>query len=350
MKDIVRAIISAGVRAPSGDNCQPWLFRHTDSQIDIHIVPERAKSFFDYEFRGSMISVGAVIENLRTQAAQFNYECAIEYACGIGEQDPAATITLKRSDRVAADTDYLSAMRERTVNRRPYWPGSLDKKYVNEFAMNPVDETGMHFFLNRDEINAWARVVYLADAIRYSHPQIHSDVFSNILLSKREAENRRMGLEIDRLGAGPIAKPLMWLIKPWSRMSNLRKFGMDSLLARHSQLMAIMSGGICLVTVPSDEAQYWIKAGEQTQRLWITAQRLGICVHPMTVALYLGLRYRSAGMKEFLPHHEAILDEMIHGLDRLIPTGIGAMLFRFGKGMRMRSTSIRLPLDRFVTE
>jgi hypothetical protein len=239
-------------------------------------------------------------------------------------------------------------MNDRTVNRRPFLPIPVGAKKIDLLEAEPVEDTRTQFFTARSRIRDWARLIYLADQIRYSHPTIHSEVFSKILLSKQEAESRRMGLEIDRLGAGPIAKPLMWLIKPWERMSMLSRFGADSLLARHSQLMGLLSGGMCLITINSDEPELWVKAGEQTERLWVTAQRLGLCVHPMTVALYLGMRYRDAGLSDFLPAHRTILEEINKGLEELVTTGVGTMLFRFGRGIQMRNTSIRMPIDGFI--
>jgi hypothetical protein len=102
------------------------------------------------------------------------------------------------------------------------------------------------------------------------------------------------------------------------------------------------------VVVPSDGADEWIRAGEQVQRLWVRAQSLGFCVHPMTVALYLDLRYRHEGMENFLPEHQTWLHSMRTLLAQVLPTGIGAMLFRIGYGWKMKTQAIRLPVETFL--
>ena len=35
VSEVVRKIIEAGIRAPSGDNCQPWRFEVRGSEVDV---------------------------------------------------------------------------------------------------------------------------------------------------------------------------------------------------------------------------------------------------------------------------------------------------------------------------
>src|ERR687893_1423221 len=85
-------LLDAAIRAPSGDNCQPWSF-HLDGEtrISIHTVPERAKSFFDYENCATSLSVGAVIENMRVQAASEGGKLQVQYPTGMGISQPITT-------------------------------------------------------------------------------------------------------------------------------------------------------------------------------------------------------------------------------------------------------------------
>lgn len=66
----LKRIIEAAIRSPSGDNCQPWSFNlKSEQQLEITTVPKSAESFFDYNCEGTLLSLGAVVENVRTQAA-----------------------------------------------------------------------------------------------------------------------------------------------------------------------------------------------------------------------------------------------------------------------------------------
>ncbi|HKN88576.1 MAG TPA: hypothetical protein VJV04_17055 [Nitrospiraceae bacterium] len=157
-----------------------------------------------------------------------------------------------------------------------------------------------------------------------------------------------MGLEIDRLGIGPLGGMLLRCLRPWHRVQRFSRWGLIRILARQSGLLARSTGALVLVTIDRAASQDWMRAGEQVQRLWIQAQEQGLQTHPMPVALYLDQRYQGEGLKEFLPSHRQLLKELRSRLADLIPAGFGAMLFRIGRGWSMRGQSVRLPLDRFI--
>ena len=118
-----RKLVEAAIRAPSGDNCQPWYFRFQGNRVEIDLVPHRAESFFDFRHRGSFLSVGAVVENIRVQAACLSLELAVSYPGGEVRGVPAASACLRK--RTPADNSchaLLAALRGRTVNRRPFLP------------------------------------------------------------------------------------------------------------------------------------------------------------------------------------------------------------------------------------
>ena len=351
MDTLIQRLISAGIRAPSGDNCQPWWFDpDPDGRIGIHVLPELARSFFDYQHHGSLISVGAVIENMRIQSLAEGYACHVDYIGAVGRERPAARLSFSPLAAQAGSSTYLHAMERRTVNRRPYLPLPLGRDRLDPLLTDPVDDVETAFIRRRSEVRKWARLVYLADRIRYSHPVIHSEVFSKIRLSRKQAEREQSGLEIDRLGAGPLAAPLMWLLTPWPRMQQLRRLGVDRLLARHTQLMTHASGALCLVSIRDNSPDQWIRAGEQIERLWIRAEADGLCVHPVTVALYLDQRYQDNHLEGFEASHAPLLEAIHNGLRQLHPNGVGTMLFRIGHGLRMSRPAIRRPATAFYDQ
>ena len=348
----LQALIAAGIRAPSGDNCQPWQFRLDASRerLYIDLIPERAKSFFDYQHNASFLSIGAVIENLRIEAALLGFRLQLEYLDGEAPGEAAAWITLADDNPDPECARLEPAMLRRSVNRRPYFRVRPSAGQQQALTSNPVQKTRTQIFTQRQEIKAWARLIYLADRIRYSHPTIHDELFSKILLSREQINTRRMGLEYDRLGIGPGSTGILKLLKPWQRMQKLARFGVDKGLSNQSRMLAMSSGAIVLVTIAGNNAEHWMRSGEQIERLWVTAEHVGLCVHPMTVALYLSQRYSAEGMKNFLPEHEPLLKEISTGLQPFLGGEIGAMVFRLGKAMKMSGTAIRLPLDDFLPE
>ena len=344
-----RAIVGSAIRAPSGDNCQPWRFRFVADRVEIDLVRERSQSFFDYRERASLLSIGAVIENIRVQAACLGVDVSVSYPDGEFAGDGAvASVALRESSAAnPLACARLSAVHSRTVNRRPYLPTRIDASKQREWTANPCEGVDITIIEDRATIARWARVIYLADRIRWSHPTIHREVFSSIRFSRRDALRERTGLQIERLGAGPLAVPLMRLLRPWSRMTRLTRLGADAALANHTRMMALCTGALVLVTVGTEVAAQWIRAGEQVQRLWVTAQQQRLSVQPVPVALYLDQRFRSEGKIHFEPSHTPFLTEMRRQLAVLVGDRVGAMIYRVGIGLRMRDTAIRLPEESF---
>lgn len=48
MEEIIRQIIEAGIRAPSGENSQPWRFLLKGDLIELYNLPERDESLYKW--------------------------------------------------------------------------------------------------------------------------------------------------------------------------------------------------------------------------------------------------------------------------------------------------------------
>jgi tRNA A37 threonylcarbamoyladenosine dehydratase len=75
---VVRAILTAGIQAPSGDNTQPWVFRLVGEKIHLELEMKNNPSYFDYKQIPAFVSAGAVIENIRISATFYGLETVIE--------------------------------------------------------------------------------------------------------------------------------------------------------------------------------------------------------------------------------------------------------------------------------
>ncbi|WP_447977149.1 hypothetical protein [Candidatus Nitrospira bockiana] len=340
-------VLEAAVRAPSGDNCQPWSFCFEDAQtLRVAIVPERAASFFDHAHAATYLSVGTVVENVRVAAACEHMEMDVTYG-----RDPTAACRLvfRPDPHVIPERNRLSALFRRTVNRHPFVPRPVPPGVLRALLGDPVPGTSVELITTRPAIAGWARVIELADRIRYSHPVIHEELFATIRWTPEEADRLRTGLEVDRLGLGPLARPLLRSLRPWPRVKRWSRWGLITALAKQSHWLARACGALVLVAGPGKTPADWIRVGEQVQRLWIAAEEAGWHTHPMPVCLYLDHRYRLEGLTRFLPEHAPLLAELRSELSRLITDGVGGMLFRLGRGLPVRGRSVRLPVDAFVT-
>jgi hypothetical protein len=348
LTEFQRRILAAAIRAPSGDNCQPWRFHFkAERVVSVSADFNRAKSFFDFEHRATALSIGASIENMRVQAASEGFATELAYETEDYGQN-YATLTFLRNEAMRMSQARVAALFQRTVNRRPFLPVAISPSLRARLLEEPIDGVMVQIISERHGISRWAEVIEIGDRIRYSHPEIHEELFSKLLINRRMAQDVRMGLELDRLGVGPLGGALLRGLRPWPRMQRLSRWGLVSLLARQSGFLARFSGALVLVMTRHTGSPSWVRAGEQVQRLWIKAQEHGLQTHPMPVALYLDHRYRSEGLSNFLPGHDDHLRRLRSRIESLVPAGMGVMLFRLGWGWPMRGQSVRLPMGRFL--
>ena len=348
MTDFQTRLLAAAVRAPSGDNCQPWSFQFKGPDVvTVRADLNRAKSFFDYEQSATALSIGAVVENMRVQAASEGFVANVTYGHE-SESCPSATLLFSHYVSQEVPRPRVESLFVRTVNRRPFLPIRPSPTTILQLLENPVSGTGVRVITQRQAISQWAHAIELADRIRYSHPEIHEELFSKLLFTNKIAQEVRVGLEVDRLGLGPFGAVFLQWLRPWERVQRLSRWGLVRILAGQSGMLARSTGALVLVTIPTGTRHNWIKAGQQVQRLWIRAHELGLQTHPMPVALYLDQRYRQEGFGRYLSHHHSLLIGLRQRLANLIQEGIGAMVFRIGYGWGMKGQSVRLEMEKLI--
>ncbi|MBK7455013.1 MAG: twin-arginine translocation signal domain-containing protein [Anaerolineales bacterium] len=92
-KSPVERIIAAGILASNPHNSQPWLFRVTDSTIDLFAVPERQIGVIDPFRREMYIGLGCAVENMRLAAEAEGFTPTIRLMPDLTTELHAASIS-----------------------------------------------------------------------------------------------------------------------------------------------------------------------------------------------------------------------------------------------------------------
>jgi len=353
--NLIEKLLEAGIRAPSGDNCQPWHFEVIDSsEIILTIAPDCAKNFFDVDFSATYISIGAVLKNIEVAANHFNAETKHSTVITNDNSSPIKIKILINPIKLDQKKlpDLYIPMLNRTVNRRPYFPQKLSKSMWNDLITSTdYKEVHVATYTHRAEIKQWVKAIKAADIIRWSHPSIHEELFDKIRLNKAEAEKMRTGLEIDRLGVGPGAKHIMKFLSSWPRMQIINKVKGAQLLAAQTAFLARSSSGLIGVWIDKDTPENWIKAGETIEQIWINTHHLGLAIQPLPVAAYLERKWTLKGSEDFELAHSSLMNTITNTLEEFKTNhnkSICTMLFRVGKAIPMKDTAIRKEIDDFI--
>ncbi|MCP4671345.1 MAG: hypothetical protein GY857_08555, partial [Desulfobacula sp.] len=129
-EDIIKYLIDAGCKAPSGDNCQPWKFDYSADDLKVFLDPLADNSFFNVNQTASYIACGAAIENILLAASRYGISGQVKYLSNENQPDHIADIKLSFSKK---EEDPLQRfIWERHTNRTKFNKQPLEQKYLDQ--------------------------------------------------------------------------------------------------------------------------------------------------------------------------------------------------------------------------
>ncbi|MGK8555337.1 Rv1355c family protein [Nocardia gipuzkoensis] len=282
----IDSVLACAQRAPSGGNMQPWTLRAGPSDIHIELAPEYS-SAMDVGYRGSAVALGAALYNARVAAAAHGilgpYEFS-EGAAGSGELAARLRLGGERNPELAAD--YPAVLR-RATNRRvgtgaPLAAGVLD-------SLAAVAESAgarLRAVVGRLEIEEAARLLGDSDRIRYLTPRLYEEMLAEVRWPDDDPDTgidaRSLELTDDEWAAFEIVSraDVMAQLRSWSGGAALGKYTADRVRSSSAILAVTFDGA-------DPGLSDYAEAGAAVAQVWVQAERLGLCVQPISpVYLY----------------------------------------------------------------
>ncbi|MBU2454297.1 MAG: ThiF family adenylyltransferase, partial [Proteobacteria bacterium] len=355
---IIEFLLKAGIQAPSGDNAQPWKFSILENSILIYLDKEADESFFNINQIASIISCGAVIENIKIAASTFGIKTNINY------------VSDKKSENLMAKLDFyfmednqkikkhilFDSIWKRKTNRKFYDNYSVSSAILNDIkqSISSLSGTNIQFLTERGKLKHLARMVYKVDQIRTQNRSLHEHLNKMIRFSDQEALIKRDGFPLKNLEAGIAGELFLKATKSWQVMNALNKTGISKIAAFHSYKGILSSSGVALVTVDGFDQASFLTGGRALERTWLALIRQGFCVQPMTAITLFWLRWLIKGKNEFPGSQQRLLAGVWKDFQKMYPdidfnSKGPVMLFRFGKSDDISCGTLRKDLKFFVS-
>jgi nitroreductase len=122
----LHAAATAGIRAPSMHNSQPWLFRLRDGAIEILADRSRQLALADQTGWAIRIACGAATYNARLALAVRGRPAEVRLRPSPDEPDLIASLTPgPERPPTYAERDLYAAIPRRHSNRAPFWPNPV---------------------------------------------------------------------------------------------------------------------------------------------------------------------------------------------------------------------------------
>lgn len=336
-------ILQKGVRAPSGDNMQPWKFKVKKNTISILVDYEVDKSTFNPNYLMSFIALGAVAENMKLAATTFGLASRLTYS------KKGVTIALKKSSKIKKDelVDYID---ERIVNRKFY------KKIPDETIFKKLESSAYYgsrvLFLRDSQLNRFAVVAAKTAHFFLSLPGILDMLLDRIWFTDKKAKEKGYGFALKNLELNIIEKSLLFSCQ----LPLLRKFfllgGNGLFLLGYSVkdfLLIKSAGRACCITVPHETPEWFMKGGQDMQRVFLTCAKEKVSLQPHGAVYYLALYSKYNEDKLSLKRKERINTLYTEFCETFgIRNQCPIMTFRFGFSKPPSLPTFRKPVTSFL--
>jgi nitroreductase len=350
-------ILDAAHWAPSGDNAQPWIFEvHDDRRFDVCVRIEAGNV---YEYRHgepTLISAGALLENIAIAAPSFGKRARWEYL-GLAGREHRIKVELQE-DAAAFANPLFNQIERRSVDRRPYQMRALsgdDRRILSQSVGSEFSVEWHESLAARRKIAALTR---LATDIRLRIPETF-DIHNRIVDWKRA--NSPDAIPSRALGVDSLTLKMMhWTLAKRARTEIANRLGSPFFAALQMDFLpGLFSAAYFAFRLPRRPAgqqegvSQILRAGQAAQRFWLTATSLGLVLQPCTAALafaYYGLTGEpftvSAAERRKAAELARRASRDLSDLQTLVFLGrIG-----FPQKAKLESRSLRVPLAQLVRD
>jgi nitroreductase len=210
------ALVRAAILAASPHNTQPWLFKITNSSIELHIDTQRNVGALDPYLREEHIGMGCALENLMLAAPANGYAATVALLPGKLGPTPAEPNSqlVARADLASGkreENELYNAIPRRHTNRSPYDPRrAISPDFVDALKQLPGDVADVKLFLFTAEADR-KKIVEISSATNteiYSDPDVQHGSERWLSTTWSSVQKYRDGLTIDAFGLSPIATAL----------------------------------------------------------------------------------------------------------------------------------------------
>lgn len=281
-------IIATAQRGSSAGNNQPWKWFYQQGKLFLFHDTERSFSFANQDNSVAYLGFGLTLESIRLKAQCLNL--------GVDEQtfpDPAIPTLIAVLQFTARQETAKDPLAPYTAIRHTSRNIPEVNKAINEADIlalheetSKIEGAKLHLVTDEQAIQKIASIMGEADKLRLFTPTGHHELFNlELRWNKKHSETTGDGLDLESFELTPGEAVGMRIAKDPKVMQLLKEWKGGAGLERLSRKSGLGASAIGLITMPAYTAQNFIDGGRAAERLWLTANKNNISLHPMTASI-----------------------------------------------------------------
>jgi nitroreductase len=310
--DGVLALVRAAILAASPHNTQPWLFKVTNSSIELYIDTKRNVGALDPYLREEHIGMGCALENLMLAAAANGYAGTVTLFPGkLGpipaEPKPELVARVDLAAGKPEESEFYEAIPRRHTNRSAYHPQkAIPPEFIDTLSREASDDADVKLFLFTAETDR-KKLVEITSAANdeiYADPEVKRGSGPWFRDHWSDVQKFRDGLTIDAFGQPPIATAMAKTMPMWM----LRRLASRGEKDGYSKLM--LSAPLMGIIAVHDryDREHCLRAGRTWQRAHLLATARGVAGRPCNEAVEM-IDHEKALEKQ--PRHTGLLADVM---------------------------------------
>lgn len=304
--------------APSGNNHQPWRFKiKDDTHFTCQLIDESDSNKYDFNSIPTLVSGGALLENIILAATQHHYRVEWQYQ-KVGIHEHQINITLI-PDANIQQNELAAFIPLRSVDRTAYRHTNLTSHQKELLAAALGDQFTVQWHSSWRERLHMSYVNFLTTDIRLKMPEL-MPIHQEIIDLKNQYS--KTGIPIDAVGLSPFTKRLFSKLILHPRMMNFMSQYLGSTYSSGLEmdiLPGLASAAHFTIHYHGDKnvaftPNVQIELGRALQRFWLRATQLGLVIQPtyasVMISYYVNHKQSLSSMQSLDKKAQKIADKM----------------------------------------
>jgi hypothetical protein len=269
-------IVAAGILASNPHNSQPWIFRLTNSSIDLFADPSRQIGVIDPFQREMYLGLGCALENMVLAAEAEGFVAAIELLPN--STDPTHAARLALTPAAPQVSELVAAIPNRHTNRSEYdtsRPISVETVAIDQWVVN--EQVRLFWFSDDLAREKFGQVAIAATEALVADEQQSLDSHAWWRQDWSELQEHADGITLDAQGLSPLITGMGKFLPDGSRQQNDQLFIKNM---REVNIPTAAAFGILAVRDPMDKAQCLV-CGRNWQRIHLWGAAQGLAFQPL---------------------------------------------------------------------
>ena len=332
-------LVRAAILAANPHDTQPWLFRVSESRIEMFADPNRHIGTIDPYLQEMHIGLGCALENLLLAADANGYSYNLSLLPEKSNPNHVARIDL--SDGQAFESELYRAIPDRHTNRGAY----VKEKQVSATVLDQLKSLGnnetdvkLFWFATEPERHHVGDLIIQATEAIIADREQSADSASWFRATWKDLQHYRDGITLDATGSPWYARALAKVLPPQSPEKN-DQFWLKTV--KEISVATASAFGILAVRNQGDRSQM-MRCGRVWQRMHLWATGQGIAMQPLNQMPERAAREEVLGIQ---PQFGNVLKELTGGSEWQ-----ALMVFRIGYPTTKALLSPRRSIEEVIVQ